>query len=86
VPSEHPNHFASSMLNYLDSLSHSFRFEHKLGPRLKVVALIDPAVARAEAVLAGKRASFVESAYRDTVVYKTIEEFREAMTPEKEPQ
>jgi hypothetical protein len=36
--------------------------------------------------LAGKRASFVESAYRDTVVYKTIEEFREAMTPEKEPQ
>ncbi|KAG7528343.1 hypothetical protein FFLO_06220 [Filobasidium floriforme] len=65
--------------------NHSFRFEHKLGPRLKVVALIDPAVARAEAVLAGKRASFVESAYRDTVVYKTVEEFREAMTPEKEP-
>ena len=66
--------------------SHSFRFEHKLGPRLKVVALIDPAVERAEAVLAGKRASFVESAYRDTIVYKTVEDFREAMTADKEPQ
>jgi hypothetical protein len=67
-------------------LSHSFRFEHKLGPRLKVVALIDPATARAEAVLAGKRASFVESAYRDTVVYKTVEDFRDAVSKDKEPQ
>lgn len=67
--------------------SHSFRIEHKLGPRLKVVALIDPSIARAEAVLAGKRASFVESAYRDTIVYKSIEDFHEAMKgmPEKEP-
>jgi hypothetical protein len=56
-------------------LSHSFRFEHKLGPRLKVVALIDPSTARAETVLEGKRASFVESAYRDTKVFKTIEEY-----------
>jgi hypothetical protein len=70
----------------LPTLSHSFRFEHKLGPRLKVVALIDPAVERAEAVLAGKRASFVESAYRDTIVYKTVEDFRDAMTADKEPQ
>ncbi|GFZ45624.1 Uncharacterized protein JCM24511_03352, partial [Saitozyma sp. JCM 24511] len=55
--------------------NHSFRFEHKLGPRLKVVALIDPSTARAETVLEGKRASFVESAYRDTKVFKTIEDY-----------
>lgn len=65
--------------------NHSFRIEHKLGPRLKVVGLVDPAAARAEAVLAGKRASFVESAYRDTVVYKSIEDFHKNMTPDKEP-
>jgi len=55
--------------------SHSFRFEHKLGPRLKVTALIDPSTARAEQVLDGKRQSFVESAYRDTKVFKTIEDY-----------
>lgn len=59
--------------------NHSFRFEHKLGPRLKVVALVDPSTARAEAVLEGKRASFVESAYRDTKVYRTIEDYHNAM-------
>lgn len=55
--------------------SHSFRFEHKLGPRLKVTALIDPSIARAEKVLEGKRQSFVESAYKNTKVYKTIEDY-----------
>ncbi|WVF72073.1 hypothetical protein IAT40_006885 [Kwoniella sp. CBS 6097] len=55
--------------------NHSFRFEHKLGPRLKVTALIDPSVARADKVLDGKRQSFVESAYRDTKVFKTIEDY-----------
>jgi hypothetical protein len=68
------------------SRSHSFRLEHKLGPRLKVVALIDPSPARAEAVLAGKRASFVESAYKDTKVYPTVEAFKEAMSTSEEPQ
>ncbi|KAK7693439.1 hypothetical protein QCA50_003007 [Cerrena zonata] len=34
--------------------NHSFRFEHKLGPRLKVVALIDPAIERATGVLQKK--------------------------------
>ena len=56
-------------------VSHSFRLEHKLGPRLKVVALVDPSVGRAEKVLEGKRASFVESAYRDTKVFPTIEDY-----------
>ncbi|OXB39073.1 hypothetical protein LQV05_004138 [Cryptococcus neoformans] len=55
--------------------NHSFRFEHKLGPRLKVTALIDPSIERAEKVLDGKRQSFVESAYKDTKVYKTIEDY-----------
>nr|XP_031862719.1 uncharacterized protein CI109_001731 [Kwoniella shandongensis]KAA5529791.1 hypothetical protein CI109_001731 [Kwoniella shandongensis] len=55
--------------------NHSFRFEHKLGPRLKVTALIDPSTARAEKVLEGKRQSFVESAYKDTKVFKTIEDY-----------
>mgnify|MGYP006876476523 CR=1 FL=1 len=60
-------------------ISHSFRFEHKLGPRLKVTALIDPSTARAEKVLEGKRQSFVESAYRDTQVFKTIEDYHAAV-------
>ncbi|ODO11588.1 hypothetical protein I350_00370 [Cryptococcus amylolentus CBS 6273] len=55
--------------------NHSFRFEHKLGPRLKVTALIDPSIGRSEAVLDGKRQSFVESAYKDTKVYRTIEDY-----------
>jgi predicted dehydrogenase len=46
--------------------NHSFRFEHKLGPRLKVIALIDPAIERAHAALKKKCESFVVSAYQDT--------------------
>jgi hypothetical protein len=40
-----------------------------------VTALIDPSVPRSEKVLEGKRASFVESAYRDTQCFKTIEDY-----------
>lgn len=47
----------------------------KLGPRLKVVALIDPAVERAQSVLQKKCDSFVVSAYRDTRIYKSLDEF-----------
>ncbi|KAI9638084.1 putative oxidoreductase C terminal-domain-containing protein [Dioszegia hungarica] len=65
--------------------NHSFRFEHKLGPRLKVTALIDPAIARSEAVLEGKRQSFVESAYRDTKTYKTIEDYYHALKKSGKP-
>ncbi len=57
------------------SCSHSFRLEHKLGPRLKVRALIDPSASRADAVLTVKRNSFVLSAYQDTVVYPTFEAY-----------
>jgi len=65
--------------------NHSFRFEHKLGPRLKVVALIDPAVERARSVLKMKCESFVVSAYKDTRVYKSLEDFVQNMTPRERP-
>ncbi|GJE86922.1 Gfo/Idh/MocA family oxidoreductase [Phanerochaete sordida] len=65
--------------------NHSFRFEHKLGPRLKVVAVIDPAVERARAVLAQKCETFVRSAYEHTQVYKNLAEFVQHMTPNMAP-
>ncbi|GLB35013.1 putative oxidoreductase C terminal [Lyophyllum shimeji] len=65
--------------------NHSFRFEHKLGPRLKVVALIDPAIERATAVLQKKCESFVVSAYQDTRVFKTLEDFVKNMAPRDKP-
>ncbi|KAF7294985.1 hypothetical protein MIND_01036600 [Mycena indigotica] len=65
--------------------NHSFRFEHKLGRRLKVVALIDPAIERATAVLQKKCDSFVVSAYQDTRVFKTLEDFVKNMAPKDRP-
>ncbi|KAG6832363.1 hypothetical protein H0H92_002631 [Tricholoma furcatifolium] len=65
--------------------NHSFRFEHKLGPRLKVVALIDPAIERATAVLQKKCESFVVSAYQDTRVFKTLEDFVKNMSAKDRP-
>lgn len=57
----------------------------KLGLRLKVVALIDPATERAAAVLQKKCDSFVVSAYRDTRVYKTLDDFVKNMSPKERP-
>ncbi|KAG2349694.1 hypothetical protein BDR05DRAFT_994698 [Suillus weaverae] len=65
--------------------NHSFRFEHKLGLRLKVVALIDPAIERATAVLQKKCDSFVLSAYQATRVFKTLEDFVKNMSPKDRP-
>ncbi|KAG8805226.1 hypothetical protein FRC17_005672 [Serendipita sp. 399] len=65
--------------------NHSYRLEQKLGPRLKVVALIDPIFERSTDVLQKKRASFVESAYRDTAMHKTIQDFASVMTPAQKP-
>jgi len=65
--------------------NHSFRFEHKLGRRLKVVALVDPAVERARAVLQKKCDSFVVSAYQDTRVYKNFDEFVKNTTKRERP-
>ncbi|KAI0341581.1 hypothetical protein BDW22DRAFT_249477 [Trametopsis cervina] len=65
--------------------NHSFRFEHKLGPRLKIVALIDPNVERATAVLKQKCETFVRSAYEETRVYRSLDEFIKDLTPNRAP-
>ncbi|KAI5479584.1 NAD dependent oxidoreductase [Pseudohyphozyma bogoriensis] len=64
---------------------HSFRLEHKLGPRLKVVAVIDPNQATAETVLARKRNSFVVSAYQDTRICSSLEDFVTTMKDHERP-
>ena len=65
--------------------SHFSRPLSKLGPRLKVVALIDPAVDRAASVLGKKRETFVRSAYENTRIFKTLEDFVKDMTPRERP-
>ena len=60
-------------------------FYSKLGPRLKVVALVDPATERAAAVLQTKCDSFVKSAYENTRICKTLDEFVNTMTKEEYP-
>jgi hypothetical protein len=49
----------------------------KLGPRLRVVALIDPNPVQSQRVLEVKRQSFVELAYRDTQEFRTLEDYLE---------
>lgn len=61
------------------------RSRSKLGPRLKVVALIDPAIDRATAVLQKKCETFVRSAYENTRVFKTLEDFVKNMTRKDMP-
>jgi hypothetical protein len=53
--------------------------------RLKVVALIDPAIERATSVLQKKCDSFVRPAYQDTRVFKTLEDFVKHMSPRDRP-
>lgn len=64
-------------MNRIYIFSLTLRFSSKLGPRLKIVGLVDPFVERSAAVLAKKRASFVASAYNETGIYKTPEDFSE---------
>lgn len=59
--------------------NHSFRIEHKLGPRLRVVGVIDPDRARVEGVLRKKCESFVKPAYENTVIYSSIDEYYEKL-------
>lgn len=49
------------------------------------MALIDPAIERATAVLQKKCDSFVVSAYQDTRVFKTLEDFVKNMSPKDRP-
>ncbi|BFZ59386.1 hypothetical protein YB2330_000395 [Saitoella coloradoensis] len=65
--------------------NHSFRLEHKLGPRLKVTALIDPHKPTSDKVLALKRQSFVEKAYAATKQYASLNEYFAELKPEDHP-
>lgn len=49
------------------------------------MALIDPAIDRARAVLQKKCDSFVVSAYQDTRVFKTLDDFVKNMSPRDRP-
>lgn len=51
-----------------------------------MVALIDPAVDRAAIVLQKKRDSFVVSAYANTRIFKTLDDFVKNSTSEDAPQ
>lgn len=57
----------------------------KLGPRLKVVGLIDPNIERAAAALEKKCESFVVTAYQDTHICKTLADFIRVMSPGEKP-
>jgi hypothetical protein len=56
-----------------------------LGPRLKVVALIDPNEKVAKAVLDRKRNSFVVSAYKDTRICPNLDDFVSTMKDNERP-
>ncbi|GAA5873108.1 hypothetical protein JCM16303_006942 [Sporobolomyces ruberrimus] len=62
---------------------HSFRLEHHLGPRLKVLALIDPSRSTAEAVLERKRSSFVKAAYDNAQIFPSLDEFAKTVQGEE---
>ena len=66
---------------FLDLISSS----SKLGPRLKVVALVDPAIERAASILQTKCDTFVKSAYENTRICKNLDEFVSTMTKEEYP-
>ncbi|RSH82847.1 hypothetical protein EHS25_005837 [Saitozyma podzolica] len=53
--------------------NHSQRLEQKLGPRLKVVGLVDPAESRAQCVLDAKATTFAAPAYAQTVIYPSTQ-------------
>lgn len=61
------------------------RLEHKLQTRLKVVAIIDPAIHRSKQVKEAKCATFVEKAYENAKLCKDLDEFVKGMTPEEKP-
>lgn len=67
-------------------LLQSARLEHRLQTRLRVVGIVDPAIARAEAVLDHKINSFVAMAYSETRLCNNLDEFVKGMKPTDTPQ
>ncbi|BGO99942.1 hypothetical protein JCM10021v2_003620 [Rhodotorula toruloides] len=57
----------------------------RLGPRLKVVAIIDPNETVAKQRLDVKRSSFVEMAYRDTRICSSLDDFVSTMKEHERP-
>lgn len=57
----------------------------KLGRRLKVDAIIDPNIERAMSVIQEKCDTFVVSAYEDTRIFRTLEEYAQAMINQEKP-
>ncbi|EIW72480.1 hypothetical protein TREMEDRAFT_66902 [Tremella mesenterica DSM 1558] len=55
----------------------ALRLENRLGPRLKVQAIVDINPKVAEAALAKKRATFVKSAYEETVIVPSVKAYKE---------
>ncbi|GAA93880.1 hypothetical protein E5Q_00526 [Mixia osmundae IAM 14324] len=66
--------------------NHSFRIEHRLGPRLKIVGLIDPSIDRAKAAIKAKCDSFVRSAYQDALICASFDDFVKRAQPGQYPQ
>lgn len=54
--------------------NHSQRIERKLGARLQVIGLVDPAVERAKGVLAAKASTLAAGAYAETIIYASLDE------------
>jgi len=63
----------------------SRRVEEKLGPRLKVHAVIDPDEKRARAALAGKKGKFVEASYANTTPLPNVEAYADLVRHGKAP-
>lgn len=53
----------------------SSRLEHRMGPRLKVLGVVDPNKARVGATLQKKAGTFVGSAYENTGLFNTVEDY-----------
>jgi predicted dehydrogenase len=76
---------SSAFSPHLHRLHPSHSLSSKLGPRLKIVALIDPNIERANFVLRKKCETFVRSAYEHTRIFKTLDDFRQSMLPRDRP-
>lgn len=59
--------------------NHSIRVEQKVGPLLRVIAIIDPDAKRVADVLANKREQDVKAAYEKTRHFANLDDFINAM-------
>ncbi|EIN11584.1 hypothetical protein PUNSTDRAFT_98745 [Punctularia strigosozonata HHB-11173 SS5] len=65
--------------------NHSLRLEKKLGDRLRIVAIVDPDVLRAELALKTKQTSAASDNYRDTGIFDSLTQARAALTDDQLP-